>query len=370
MGRIPGFATAEGTHRYAQRFPNAGPDHFRQRYGLWMSSIGLGTYLGAPTEPVSQGYVESIASALAAGCNVIDTAPSYRHQRAEGDVGLALVQAFAQGTVQRDEVIVCTKGGYIPHDWPAASMPEGAVAGIHSLDAAFLSSQISASLTNLGLATVDVYYLHEPEIQLNRRTPDEFLQSLRGAFEGLETEVQAGRIRFYGVACSHGLLATMGEPGHVPLYKMVQVAQAVAGETHHFRFLQFPYHLGMTQAFDQSNQLTKHHGIGTDRSDKVNLSLLAAAVQMGIVSITCGGLAQGLLADEIPEGTGRQWAAQVPRLAGRRATRAQTALHFARSSPGVTTALVGMGNPAHAAENLALVNLPPLDTDRFFKLFG
>ncbi len=367
MPRISGFATADGTRRYAQRFPHAASDHFRQRYGLWMSSLGLGGYLGAPTESVSQGYVTSMVAALGAGCNVIDTAPNYRHLRSEQDVGDALVQAIEQGIIQRDEVIVCTKGGYVPYEWPTESRPPDAVNGTHSLDAAFLTGQIRASLHRMGLDCIDIYFVQEPEIQLYTLTPGEFMQRLRSVFETLEEEVRAGRIRFYGAACSHGLLTDTGDPAHLPLYKMVQVAEAVAGANHHFRFLQFPYHLGMAGAFVQANQLVKRQG--NKQVDRIRMSLLAAAVQLGMVSITCGGLAQGLLGEEIPEGNGRRWAAQVTRLMGTRATPAQAALHFARSTPGLTTALVSMSTPTHVAENLALVNLPSVDQDRFFKLF-
>ena len=45
---ISGFATAEGTKRYQQRFAGAAEDHFREEQGLTLSSIGIGTYLGDP----------------------------------------------------------------------------------------------------------------------------------------------------------------------------------------------------------------------------------------------------------------------------------------------------------------------------------
>ena len=369
---LPGCATAAGTQRYRDRFfqagTGAGTYHFRQRYGLWMSSIGLGAFLGAPTDAVSQGYGRSLVAALAAGYNVIDTAPSYRHGRSEQDVGAALAQAADQGIAQRDEVIVCTKGGYVPYDWPQDARPPDAVAGIHSLDPAFLAGEIEASLCRLGLDCLDVYYLHQPEIHLNFINPGEFLQRLRRAFEGLEGEVQAGRIRFYGVACSQGLTADPADREHVPLYKLTQVAEAVAGPNHHFRFLQFPYHLGLTGAVTQSNQTVKRQANG--RAERVRMPLLAAAVQLGMVSVTCGGLAQGLLAEEIPEGVGQRWAAHMGRLHGKPPTPAQVALHFNRSTPGLTTTLVGMQNPDHVAENLALAGLDPMGADRFFGLMG
>ncbi|HKF20411.1 MAG TPA: aldo/keto reductase, partial [Candidatus Angelobacter sp.] len=46
---IPGNATREGTARFRDRFAASLPGHFRDTQGLWISSIGLGTYLGDPT---------------------------------------------------------------------------------------------------------------------------------------------------------------------------------------------------------------------------------------------------------------------------------------------------------------------------------
>src|SRR5947208_15589155 len=61
-------------------------------------------------------YQDAIALALELGVNTIDTAINYRHQRSERSVRAALASAISGGTVRRDEVVVATKGGYIPFD--------------------------------------------------------------------------------------------------------------------------------------------------------------------------------------------------------------------------------------------------------------
>ncbi len=51
--RIPGFASKEGTFKYSQRRKDyVNEKHFRKPYhdDLLLSSIGLGTYQGAPDE--------------------------------------------------------------------------------------------------------------------------------------------------------------------------------------------------------------------------------------------------------------------------------------------------------------------------------
>jgi aryl-alcohol dehydrogenase-like predicted oxidoreductase len=45
------------------------------------------------------------------------------------------------------------------------------------------------------------------------------------------------------------------------------------------------------------------------------------------------------------------------------------ALQFVRSSPGITTALVGMSRREHVDFNLKLVGIPPAPMEQYLKLF-
>jgi len=47
----------------------------------------------------------------------------------------------------------------------------------------------------------------------------------------------------------------------------------------------------------------------------------------------------------------------------------ERALQFARSSPGITTALVGMSRSAHVEANAKLVGVKPAGMEEFSKLF-
>jgi len=88
---LPPYATPEGTARYVARFAGrVAQGHFRQAQGLWVSSIGLGTYLGDPDDATDRAYVEAVKRAVRLGCNVIDTAINYRFQRSERAIGQAL----------------------------------------------------------------------------------------------------------------------------------------------------------------------------------------------------------------------------------------------------------------------------------------
>ncbi len=89
---LAGRATAAGTARYAARFtqpaPRAlAPDHYRGALGLTLSSIGVGTSLGEPTDEVDALYRSALVEAVHCGCNVLDTSASYRGATQRGGAG-------------------------------------------------------------------------------------------------------------------------------------------------------------------------------------------------------------------------------------------------------------------------------------------
>src|SRR5947199_6678317 len=123
-----GHATTWGTAPSSNRCPqlrSAGhfrrPEHVPGASHLWLSSIGLGTYLGEPDDATDQAYVEATVTALRSGINLRDTAINYRHQRSERNIGSALSQLLRAGELNRDEVFVCTNAGYLSLD---GVMPE------------------------------------------------------------------------------------------------------------------------------------------------------------------------------------------------------------------------------------------------------
>ena len=120
---MPHLATPEATRAYAARFEGkAAPGHFRERGGLALSSLGIGTYLGQPDATTDCGYTEAVVEAALGGINVIDSAINYRMQRSERSVGAALTELAARG-VPRDALLLCTKGGYLT---PDGAMPANA----------------------------------------------------------------------------------------------------------------------------------------------------------------------------------------------------------------------------------------------------
>jgi aryl-alcohol dehydrogenase-like predicted oxidoreductase len=90
------------------------------------------------------------------------------------------------------------------------------------------------------------------------------------------------------------------------------------------------------------------------------LPLLAAAAEFGVTVIASAPTLQGRL--------GRGMPASLAASIGLD-TDFERALQFARSAPGLTTALVGMSRAEHARANLRLVSEPPLPPEKFWSLF-
>jgi len=351
-------ATPDGTATYRDAWRGeTAAGHFREAAGgLIMSSIGVGTYLGDEDDITDALYGEAIECALTQGCNVIDTAINYRCQRSERTIGRTLHALLRNGTIERSQVILATKAGFLPfeehvpanpqayiHDTyvRARVMPEAdLVAGCHCLAPSFLENQLQRSLANLQTDHIDIYYLHNPETQLQEIERDELDRRLRAAFAFLEDQADAGRIGQYGVATWNALRRTKRAREYLSLADLVRLAEELRGTRHRFRFVQLPYNLAMAEARTTQGQL----------ADGQRASLLEAAAHLGITVVASASMLQGQLA-RLPADV----AAAIPDLD----TDAQRAIQFVRSTPGITTALVGMKGRRHVEENLTVARVAP-----------
>jgi aryl-alcohol dehydrogenase-like predicted oxidoreductase len=110
---------------------------------------------------------------------------------------------------------VASKAGFIPYQVtatgdaghylydhfiePGIAEPDDFAGGIHCMAPAFLGQQIAWSLRNMGLRTLDIFYLQNPETQLalvDRRTSAASAACARTA----GGRGQRGRIGCYGMA--------------------------------------------------------------------------------------------------------------------------------------------------------------------------
>lgn len=371
------FATPEGTRRYAERLGRdsaapCAPGHFRelptQNGVLTLGNLGVGSYTGPANDGADAEYAQAVGDAVRRGVNIVDCSINYRHQRSERALGVGLRRLFEAGEASRDEIFVMSKAGYLPFD---GGMPAGPdeyirrtyldtglvppaefVARRHCIAPSFLDDQLSRSLANFEFSSLDCYYLHNLEEQLDETTPEEFERRVSAAFTFLEGAVADGRIGRYGVATWNGLRVPQESPAHLSLERLEAIALATGGKEHHFRVVQLPYNLGMLEALGTPTQ-----GLQGGR-----VPLLEAASHFGLMVVTSVPLLQTQVIAHVPA----TFAAQMPGLT----TQAQRAIQFVRSTPGVFAPLVGMRRAVHVRENTMLAQVPPLTPAEFYRLLG
>ena len=370
MSALAGRATPRGTARYASRFrEKLAREHFRRLpLGLVLSSIGLGSYLGEADSTTDDAYEATMGAAIRSGINVFDSAINYRHQRSERSFGRAIAEAVAAGKIARDEMVVATKGGFLafdgdcppdPQAWFTRTFvetgivkPEDFVAQCHAMNPRYLQDQLTRSLGNLGLETVDIYYVHNPEIQLPMVGREEFSRRIRLAFEWAEGAVAAGKVGVYGLATWNGFRAPPDSAEFLSFEAILELAREVGGEDHHFRAAQLPLNLAMPEAHVFVNQ----------QLSRSSMSFLEAAREAAFTVMASASILQGRMAGNLPP--------SIVRALPDFRTSAQRAIQFTRSTPGVATALVGMKSVEHLRENLEVARTPPLTQQRFVELFS
>jgi aryl-alcohol dehydrogenase-like predicted oxidoreductase len=330
------YATAEGTRRYVSRHPDYQKAGFyRTVLDLQVSSLGIGTYLGGTDDAANKAYAEALIRAGERGINFFDTAINYRNQQSERAIGAALRRLV------RDEIVVATKSGFLtPGAVPEFLDRKDVAGGAHSMAPRFLTDQIERSRANMGVDTIDIFYLHNPETQLSYTSRADFEDRLHRAFAQLERLAEEQKIRWFGAATWDGFR----KPGSLDLARVAEIAAEEGGAGHHFRFLQLPFNLAMVEAFT-----------GRPRS------VLKQAAELGLVAVASATLMQARVLGQMPD--------PVAELLPGLATDAQRAIQFTRSTPGIAVALVGMGRPEHVEENLGVAPVPPATPEEYLQLY-
>jgi aryl-alcohol dehydrogenase-like predicted oxidoreductase len=155
----------------------------------------------------------------------------------------------------------------------------------------------------------------------------------------------------YGTATWSGYRVPPGSRGALSLEALFATAREVAGDGHHFRVVQLPFNLAMPEAYGQATQLVT----GSE------VPVLEAAARLGVAVMTSASILQGRLSRGLPA----ELRVALPGLS----SDALRAIQFARSAPGVTTALVGMGRAVHVRENAGILGIEPLSPETIESLF-
>lgn len=351
-------ANNSGTVSFAKKHPDAA---FRDINGLHWSTIGIGTYLGQADDETDDLVMGAIRQSIREGINVVDTAANYRRGRGEACVGRALRESIQAGDVQRNQVIVCTKAGYLPtpadeflqtYEGKDGIGAEDLVGGNHCLHPSYLRDRIDKSLNILGVDKIDVFYLHNPEAQLSHIDRAAFDVRLMAAFEAMEEAVSDGKIGCYGLATWSAFRASPTDQTYISIAGAKALAKKAAGEGgDSFKVIQMPLALSMPEAISRPTQWV----------GDVTVPAIAAARLLGMTVVASGSIGQS----KIPPMN-----AQLQKWLGAEfSSDQQRALQFTRSASGLTTALVGMKSPAHVSENLDVVKCAPLRRATFELMF-
>ena len=182
---------------------------------------------------------------------MIDTSLNYRNQRSERAIGQAIIRLMqAPKDLDRDEFVVCTKAGYLVRGAvPETLRPEDVVGGMHSMAPQFLADQLERSRMNLGLETIDVFYLHNPETQFGFVDQESSIPGSSPPSSSWRSPFQ--RERFNTTAQRLGKDSANRTRCPSPAWNC---GTRDRGRGHHFRFIQLPYNLAMAEAFSSRHE--------------------------------------------------------------------------------------------------------------------
>ncbi|MBU0721061.1 aldo/keto reductase [bacterium] len=366
------YATKEGTFGYLKQFPKYSKDFYRFDDELFVSSLGLGTFRKEPyrEENYIVNYKDSVKMAVLNGINLIDTAINYRYQISEREIGEALSELFDENKASREQLVITSKAGFLPLDFPFPENPyqwieenviekklaakDEIIVDQHCIAPAYLRWSVEQSLKNLQLKSIDIFFLHNPEMQLGYVDYKTLKKRIKKAFELFEKLVDEGKIKHYGIASWNGFLYEDTNTEYLSLKDMMDIAVEAGGEKHHFKYIQAPYNLVKTEAQSFSNQ---------KGPDGRYYTLMQAVHGYGLKMMGSSSLLQANLFK-------RKFDESIGELLGTKDLNdIASALQFARSS-SVMSSLFGAVDPRHVEDNLFLAYLPNAKKENVAKLFG
>ena len=365
-------ATASGTAEYAAKHRELFYRSFGNS-GLVVSEAGFGGYR---VDVSVAEHRQALEHALRSGINLIDTSANYADGGSEQLVGVVLADMIKRGEIDREQVVVVTKAGYLQGEnlelsrqrkGEGVPFPDLVVFDAeleHCIHPVFLAEQLTRSLQRMQLTHIDCLLLHNPEYYLkwanhNNIDPEvaqtEYLRRIETAFRYLESEVKSGRIGCYGISSN-----TFPKPAtdyeRTDLSAILALAEAIS-QQHHFRVIEFPCNLfepgAMVEENQPMNQTLIEFALDNQVTTLINRPLNAIQADQLI-----------RLADNVYAGeAARQVADFRRRLAGidpawSADTLSRLAIRALRSTAGIGSVLVGMRRKEYVEDVLQELREP------------
>eukprot|EP00211_Chloroparvula_japonica_P001387 CAMPEP_0119154052 /NCGR_PEP_ID=MMETSP1310-20130426/50228_1 /TAXON_ID=464262 /ORGANISM="Genus nov. species nov., Strain RCC2339" /LENGTH=546 /DNA_ID=CAMNT_0007146549 /DNA_START=31 /DNA_END=1667 /DNA_ORIENTATION=+ len=282
-----GAASVEGTASRREKVPLGAGYRRAGKTGWSVGMVGVGT---SRLSRIDSTCRQTVADALQAGCNVLHSSGNFQNGEAQSVLGEVLGETLENGDIRREEVVLVSQGGTfqggeleclkdkledVRRDWQEGDdhRKNDLIIEVNptlwcSFSPALLRQQLERSLEDLGVETLDVFLLEYPELLLSRgpnvlssppSSPDSLSTSspphhtqdrraqvrdhLRQSFSYLESEVQRGRLQYYGVVSD-----TLGFPpthaGHTHLGELLRLAEeASSSDECHFGAVLYPCNL-------------------------------------------------------------------------------------------------------------------------------
>lgn len=267
-----GYATKKETHLYFSSILENFPDIKKETLyseikdlDFLPSRLGFGTYR---THFLIKGHKDALREALLSGINVIDSASNYGDGASEILIGNTLKELIEAKRITRNQIILITKGGYIQgknlkiytqnyNQYPDVIQISDYV--YYSIHPNFLETQIEISRKRLGIETIDVYLLHNPEYLLKKIGKEEFFRKIENSLQFLEKKREEKKIRYYGIS-SNSFVLPQQHKENIDLLRILKFAPPG------FKAIQFPANLleiGYKELYYNSESLVdiakKHH---------------------------------------------------------------------------------------------------------------
>lgn len=234
--------------------------------------IGLGTHLGTFSDEDSEQYMEAIAFAVKNGIASIDTAINYRGMRSEKDIGKVISSLISSGKIKREDVCISSKAGLLFGDITSGLNPMRYLHEVlepkgislsdfceyhklyQTLNPDFFEIALQVSLGNLRINTIDVHYIHIPEINRSQVGEEVFYSRIAKLFAWYEEKVNEGKIRYYGFALEMLCMEPEEEKWYIDIEKVDQIAKEISNGNSHFKYIQLPYNIIYPYATTIQNQ--------------------------------------------------------------------------------------------------------------------
>lgn len=363
-------ATKEDTYNFAKKFSHY-KDFYARTNDLIVSKLGIGTFVQEPYKEENYvfDYISSIKEAIKNGINLIDTASNYRYGQSEKEIGIALGELIQNKEIKREALIICSKGGFIqlsypfpknPYTWikeniiaPKRAYKEDIELDQHCMSEDYLEWSCRKSLENLGIESLDIYYLHNPEMQMMRLGERAFYAQIEKIFARFESLADQGLFQFYGVAVWNGFISNNEEL--LSLEHLVKIAEKVGGKNHRFKYIQTPFNMAKTDIYSRLTQVVS--------SKPCTLLQAAHALNIGVIS------SSSLLQMNLFKKSFSKESGVILDESMILSNDIQLALQFVRSTPGIVSSLFGSKSPQHIRENLKISNIKSISKARYDLLF-